>query len=59
MAGQPSPAQGGAVSTPAQQPEAPWGFEVWYQPSPPVTGASLETSHVPRPIVPFVPQQEP
>ena len=47
MAGSPSLAKGGAVSDPAQQPQAPRGFEVWYQPSMPSTGVTPESSPTP------------
>ena len=46
----PSPAKGGDISAPTQQPEAPKRFEVWYQQAPQATGASPEP--VPTPPQP-------
>ena len=50
MAGPSSLSRGGAAKSPAQQPEAPeapQGFEVWYEPTPPLPGAPPE-SFMPR-----------
>ena len=58
IAGSPSPAKGGAVSDPAQQSQAPRGFEVWYQPSTPSTGVTPESSPTPLPAASSVPQQQ-
>lgn len=57
MAGTPSPANGGAFNALAQQSKAPQDFEVSHEPSPPLTGASLESSHAPLPAASSAPQQ--
>ena len=53
-----SPANEGADSAPAQKPDAPQGFDVWYQPSTPPTDASPESSPALPPTTPPFPQQQ-
>ena len=58
MAGSLSRAKERSVSAPAQQPQAQGGIQLRYQPLPPLTGVTSESSPAPLPTVTSAPQKQ-